>query len=71
MIDASAMDRDALTALLRWYADMGVDCPLDAEPVDRFAQSQQKLTRPAPEFAEAEPSAPPQRSLPPRAAPQT
>jgi DNA polymerase len=39
MIDANAMDRDSLTALLRWYAAMGVDCAVAETPVDRFAQS--------------------------------
>jgi uracil-DNA glycosylase len=35
----SAPDRQDLAALLRWYVDMGVDCPLEEAPVDRFAQS--------------------------------
>ncbi len=35
----------ALTQLLRWYADMGVDLAVDDTPHDRFAQSQ-NLERP-------------------------
>ena len=35
----SAPDRQDLAALLRWYVDMGVDCPVEEAPVDRFAQS--------------------------------
>jgi uracil-DNA glycosylase len=30
---------EALACLLRWYADMGVDCAVDAAPHDRFAES--------------------------------
>jgi uracil-DNA glycosylase len=32
--------REALTQLLRWYADMGVDLAVDDAPHDRFAESQ-------------------------------
>jgi DNA polymerase len=71
MIDAGAMDREALAALLRWYAEMGVDCAMGETPVDRFEQS----LRPPPdkrkieEFAEPTPAEPPQRSPLPQAAP--
>ncbi|WP_296706937.1 uracil-DNA glycosylase [Rhodoblastus sp.] len=61
MIDASAMDRGTLAAVLRWYADMGVDCALGEAPVDRFALS----LRPAPEpvaAIEAEAALPPEAS---------
>jgi uracil-DNA glycosylase len=34
------MPREALTQLLRWYADMGVDFAVDDTPHDRFAESQ-------------------------------
>ncbi len=34
------MPREALTQLLRWYADMGVDLAVDDMPHDRFAESQ-------------------------------
>ncbi len=34
------MRREALTQLLRWYADMGVDLAVDDAPHDRFAESQ-------------------------------
>jgi DNA polymerase len=30
---------EALEGLLRWYAEMGVDCPLDSVPHDRFAEA--------------------------------
>ncbi len=41
MTDAGAMDQEALAALLRWYAEMGVDCAVGETPADRFAQSRQ------------------------------
>ena len=31
--------RDALEALVEWYAAMGVDAVLAEEPVDRFAEA--------------------------------
>lgn len=43
--DDAALERDALEALLRWYAAMGVDAALDETPHDRF-------TAPAPERAQ-------------------
>jgi DNA polymerase len=49
MIDASATDRESLAALLRWYADMGVDSALGETAVDRFAQSL-AAPRPTPEI---------------------
>jgi DNA polymerase len=52
MIDASAMDRETLAAVLRWYADMGVDCALGETPVDRFALSLQSPS-PAPQAVAA------------------
>jgi uracil-DNA glycosylase family 4 len=56
MIDASAMDRETLAALLRWYADMGVDCALGEAPVDRFALSlRPPAPPPAPETVESLP----------------
>ncbi|MCI4679776.1 uracil-DNA glycosylase [Rhodoblastus acidophilus] len=59
MIDAGAMDRETLAALLRWYAAMGVDCALEDAPVDRFARSAQKKAQAEPEPAQADPPAPP------------
>jgi uracil-DNA glycosylase len=53
MIEASAMDRETLAALLRWYSDMGVDCALGETPVDRFALSLRPP--PAPESVEVLP----------------
>lgn len=41
------MPREALTQLLRWYADMGVDLAVDDTPHDRFAESQSPQ-KPAP-----------------------
>ena len=68
-----APKRDDYIALLRWYADMGVDAVLDATPHDRFAESAAAQTaRAAPDREEPErPSAqeaaaPPRRALPPR-----
>jgi uracil-DNA glycosylase len=49
MTDAGAMDRESLAALLRWYAEMGVDCALGETPVDRVAQSRANLSAPLPE----------------------
>jgi DNA polymerase len=61
MIDASAMNRETLAALLRWYADMGVDCALGETPVDRFALSL-RSPPPASEAAETVESLPPDAS---------
>lgn len=38
-LDPSESVNDALTALLEWYAAMGVDAVLEDAPVDRFAES--------------------------------
>jgi len=70
MIDAQAMDRDSLTALLRWYAAMGVDCAVAETPVDRFAQSrlpsppapQPRVTASPPDTDEAPFDSPPRRA---------
>jgi uracil-DNA glycosylase len=37
----------ALTSLLQWYAAMGVDIAIDAEPHDRFAEHAEASSRPA------------------------
>jgi DNA polymerase len=39
MLDAAAPDQEILAALLRWYVDMGVDCPVGEAAVDRFHES--------------------------------
>jgi uracil-DNA glycosylase len=73
----SAPDRQDLAALLRWYVDMGVDCPVEETPVDRFAQSlaqPKSLAQPSPSQAPAAsppplPSPPQQRRPPPSVAP--
>ena len=39
MPNGRPVDRDALEALLRFYAEAGVDLALSEAPVDRFAQS--------------------------------
>ncbi|MGO8738357.1 uracil-DNA glycosylase [Rhodoblastus sp.] len=75
MIDAGAMDRETLAALLRWYDAMGVDCAVSEEPVDRFAQSARMAAAIKPPAPEApllpRPAAPqPQRPAPPAASPQ-
>jgi DNA polymerase len=66
----NAPDRHDLAALLRWYVDMGVDCPVEEAPVDRFAQS---LAQPKSlaQSASLEPAAPPpaQAASPPRRSP--
>ncbi|MGE3246308.1 MAG: uracil-DNA glycosylase [Beijerinckiaceae bacterium] len=38
-IDPDKLNRDELLALARWYADMGVDCAISEDSVDRFAES--------------------------------
>ncbi|MEJ0094767.1 MAG: uracil-DNA glycosylase family protein [Methylocella sp.] len=56
---------DSLIGLLRWYADMGVDIALDAEPHDRLAEAQAIVQR-----SEAPPS-PPSVAQAPRAPSET
>jgi uracil-DNA glycosylase len=70
MIDAGGMDRQALAALLRWYAEMGVDCALGEAPVDRFEQSRRLPPEPAKAAAlpDREPDAPTAPAPPPRRA---
>jgi DNA polymerase len=58
----AAPDSDALAALLRWYVDMGVDCAVGEEPLDRFALSARARTAPKPEPA---PLVPPKSVAPP------
>ncbi len=73
-------DQEALAALLRWYVDMGVDCPLGEEPIDRFAfsarlkaakaqkpaESAARPFEPAPEALEpVSPAPPPMKRAPP------
>lgn len=66
--------RDDYIALLRWYADMGVDAVLDATPHDRFAEhataqaARAAADRDAPERPREEKTAAPmRRALPHRA----
>jgi DNA polymerase len=66
-----APDRQDLTALLRWYVDMGVDCAVEEAPVDRFAQSlaQPKSLAQSPSLEQSSappPAAPPLRQSPPQ-----
>ncbi|MFZ0729474.1 MAG: hypothetical protein WAM51_05055, partial [Methylovirgula sp.] len=49
-----ADDARALAWLLRWYAEMGVDLAVDAEPHDRFAEKE--LDKPRCAAASAEPA---------------
>jgi uracil-DNA glycosylase len=76
MIEAGGMDRQALAALLRWYADMGVDCALGDAPVDRFEQSRRPppalvktAALPDPEPHAPSTPAPPRRAAPPKPPP--
>src|SRR5271157_5604808 len=62
----SAPDRQDLAALLRWYVDMGVDCPLEEAPVNRFAQSQAPPKLLAQFEPPGRPLAPSQAPPPPR-----
>jgi uracil-DNA glycosylase family 4 len=53
----SQAEAAALTSLLRWYAAMGVDMAIDAEPHDRFAECAETV-RPAAAATRAAGSAP-------------
>lgn len=57
-----AVNYEALTQLLRWYADMGVDMAIDDQPHDRFAESQNPPPTPP-----SAPAPPPRVSKPARA----
>ncbi|WP_294536373.1 uracil-DNA glycosylase [uncultured Rhodoblastus sp.] len=74
----AAPDPDNLAALLRWYLDMGVDCPIAEQPLDRFAlsaraQLEQKSdpapTAPADSSRQPPAPAPAEKRAPPRPAP--
>lgn len=52
-----------LRELLLFLADSGADEALEEAPVDRFAESQARLARPAPEPVPAEPAREPRRRL--------
>jgi uracil-DNA glycosylase len=54
--ETQILDAAALTQLLRWYADMGVDMAVDAAAHDRFAEAR---------AAKAAPAAPSERRPPP------
>jgi DNA polymerase len=60
MLDVTALDREGLAALLRFYRDIGVDTPVAEAPFDRFAQSQalEAARRAASEREQAQPAAP-------------
>lgn len=47
--------------LLRWYAEMGVDCAIGEDPQDRFAEAAQPEVRIAPPRETAPPPVPPPR----------
>ncbi len=68
MAAPSAPDHENLAALLRWYVEMGVDCPVSEQPLDRFALSARQKSARVPEAALDEP-APPPPPPPPLAAP--
>lgn len=61
--DSAGSARDALTALLAFYAEAGVDVALADAPVDRFAESRTEPARERPARA-APPSAPAARAAP-------
>lgn len=44
-------EQESLAALLRWYDDMGVDCAVSEEPIDRFAVSERQKPAMAAEWA--------------------
>jgi uracil-DNA glycosylase len=44
-LDADSLDREQLIALTRWFADMGVDCAISAQPHDRFGEAPPELAR--------------------------
>ncbi len=60
-------DAAKLASLLRWYAEMGVDCAVSEEPHDRFAESAAAVKTVAVKQAPPEPAAMPASA--PRAAP--
>jgi DNA polymerase len=62
--DPAPDDPAALAQLLRWYADMGIDCAVDRDPHDRFAES--ALVKAA---KAAAPADPPPRMAPTRSVP--
>jgi DNA polymerase len=71
----AAQDPENLAALLRWYVDMGVDCAVGEQPLDRFALSTRANSAPKPDHAAQvspktiEAQAPVQKRAPPTAAP--
>jgi DNA polymerase len=65
-----APESDALAALLRWYADMGVDCAVGEEPLDRFALSARARTATKPESPPLVPPEPIAAPAPKRASPK-
>ncbi len=58
-IDAANMSREELIALTRWFADMGVDCAVEGEPVNRFAPAADIAEAPARTAPRLERQAPP------------
>ena len=57
--DAENFDNASLAALLRWYADMGVDIAVESSPRDRFADSAAELAKAAPDPSPAQLLRPP------------
>ncbi len=60
----SAPDHENLAALLRWYVEMGVDCPVSEQPHDRFALSARQKSARVVEAAPEEPTPPPPAPAP-------
>ncbi|MDD7911230.1 uracil-DNA glycosylase [Pseudovibrio exalbescens] len=58
MSELSPTDPAMLEAYLEFLIAAGVDCPLDDEPVDRYAQSAQQLSQRAASTREPHPSTP-------------
>src|SRR5580704_7009355 len=58
---------EEIVALLRWYADMGVDTAIGDHPVDRFAESAPATPAPKQQSVPFSRAAPPEPATPPPA----
>ena len=58
---------EEIVALLRWYADMGVDTAIGDHPVDRFAESALATSAPKQQSVPFSRAAPPEPATPPPA----
>jgi DNA polymerase len=62
--DDTNLSHAELAALLRWYAEMGVDLAIDEAPHDRFAEQQSAQAVPPPRPVPAQKPAPAARTIP-------